>query len=122
MAAAIFSFSRLRMDSEQPKRPLHVSLLVDSACGVTAASLVAPFISIIDKSIFSNASGKEKMRMALYNGFQSLIRNPITFVKRPSFLLIWGVYSSTYIVANAIENICIFTDWSWYLPKFIGTS
>ena len=93
---------------------------------------MAPFISIIDKAIFSNASGKEPLGKSLIHGFKTLLTRPIYFIKQPSFLLIYGVYSGTYIVANVIQSLCDHWHTPWqmvshsiqyiHLPKFIGTS
>jgi len=70
----------------------------------------------------SNASGLEPLVPCLINGVKSLFTNPFYFVKQPSFLFIWGVYSGTYIVANSIEAICERRNQSSFYPKFIGSS
>ncbi len=51
-----------------------------------------------------------------------MFTNPIYFLKQPSFLFIWGVYSGTYIVANSIEAICERNERSSFYPKFVGSS
>eukprot|EP01102_Stenamoeba_stenopodia_P002245 TRINITY_DN1202_c0_g1_i1.p1 TRINITY_DN1202_c0_g1~~TRINITY_DN1202_c0_g1_i1.p1 ORF type:complete len:278 (-),score=67.89 TRINITY_DN1202_c0_g1_i1:89-922(-) len=95
---------------------------MEAAVAVTAAGFVSPFITIIDKSIIANASGRQKLLDGLKTGFTTLFTRPGYFAKQPAFLLIWGVYSGTYIVANSIEAICEFNDVPWFYPKFIGTS
>jgi hypothetical protein len=82
----------------------------------------APAISIVDKAIVSNASGLEPLVPSLINGCKMLASNPIYFLKQPSFLFIWGVYSGTYIVANSIEAICQRNDKDSFYPKFFGSS
>lgn len=82
----------------------------------------APAISIVDKAIVSNASGLEPLVPSLINGVKTLFSNPIYFFKQPSFLLILGVYSGTYIVANNIEAICDRQHQDPFYPKFIGSS
>lgn len=83
---------------------------------------VAPAISIVDKAIVSNASGLEPLVPALINGVKTFFTKPIYFLKQPSFLFIWGVYSGTYIVANNIEAICERSNQSSFYPKFVGSS
>lgn len=83
---------------------------------------LAPAISIVDKAIVSNASGLQPLVPALINGIKTLITKPLYFIKQPSFLFIWGVYSGTYIVANNIEAICERSEQSSFYPKFIGSS
>ncbi len=88
----------------------------------TFSFIAAPAISIVDKAIVSNASGLEPLVPCLINGVKSLFSNPLYFLKQPSFLFIWGVYSGTYIVANSIEAICERRSTSSFYPKFIGSS
>jgi hypothetical protein len=102
--------------------PLSVRIGAEALCGIVSALLVAPAVSIIDKAIVSNASGREKLVPCLLNGIKELVKTPIKFIKQPSFLLIWGVYSGTYIVANSIQGICERERISEVYPKFIGSS
>lgn len=66
--------------------------------------------------------GLEPLMPCLVNGVKTLVTKPWYFVKRPSFLLIWGVYSGTYIVGNAIEAVCERSEQAPFYPKFIGGS
>lgn len=68
------------------------SLKSDLFAAIFAPLAISPAISIIDKAIFTNASGKETLFKGIYNGIKSL-GNPISFIKQPSF--IW--YSSLII-------------------------
>ncbi|KAI9365534.1 hypothetical protein DFJ73DRAFT_772424 [Zopfochytrium polystomum] len=102
--------------------PYSTTVLIDLSAAVVSAASVAPVISIVDKAIFANASGREKMGACLRNGFALLLTRPWQFVKQPSFLLIWGVYSGTYIVANSVETFCNYTSRPWFYPKFIASS
>ncbi|KAJ3188998.1 hypothetical protein HK101_009043 [Irineochytrium annulatum] len=56
------------------------------------------------------------------SGLATLVMRPHYFVSQPSFLLIWGVYSGTYIVANQIETFSRHFHQDPFWPKFIGTS
>lgn len=82
----------------------------------------APAISVVDKAIVSNASGLEPLVPSLLNGVKTLVSKPIYFLKQPSFLMILGVYSGTYIVANNIEAICQREKQNPFYPKFVGSS
>ena len=79
---------------------LSMRLIVESNAAIISAMCVAPIVSIVDKAIVSNASGLEPLVPCLIKGFKSFFTNPLKFLRQPSFLLIWGVYSGTYIVAN----------------------
>lgn len=102
--------------------PLHARLAVEAFCATASAFLVAPAVSIIDKAIVSNASGRERLVPCLFSGIKELVKSPIQFLKQPSFLLIWGVYSGTYIVANSIQAICERDKSDPLYPKFVGSS
>ncbi|EGF80729.1 hypothetical protein BATDEDRAFT_11154 [Batrachochytrium dendrobatidis JAM81] len=105
---------------EQPS--LAKVLSMEAACAILSAGLVAPLISIVDKSIFANASGAQPLAQGIAAGLTSLVRSPLHFLRQPSFLLIWGVYSGTYIAANSIQAICDRLFVPWQIPKFIGSS
>jgi hypothetical protein len=72
-------------------RPLQETLISDIVAAVVSAGSVTPFITIIDKAIFSNASGKQKMLDSLRHSVNHAASHPIKFIKSPSFLWIWGV-------------------------------
>lgn len=64
------------------------------ACGVTFG--LAPFISVIDKSIVQRAAGTHTVLQSCTESVKTMVRNPISFVKSPMFLMMWGVYAATY--------------------------
>lgn len=90
--------------------------------GVTAALLSAPFISIVDKAITSNASGREPLWTCMGNGFRSLVTQPRTFLRQPSFIWIAFVYGGTYVAANLTQMACEVRGVDWQYPKFIAAS
>src|ERR1700744_4517501 len=94
------------MDNPEDVSPLSIRLGVEWLAATVSGFSVAPVISIVDKAIVSNTSGKEKLIPCLINGFKIFFTKPIYFVRQPAFLMIWGVYSGTYIVANSVESIC----------------
>lgn len=106
----------------EDRSPLLMRVAVESSSAVISAFTVAPLISIVDKAIVSNASGKEPLVQCLFNGCKSLVTNPVYFFRQPSFLFIWGVYSGTYIVANSVEAICERNQRSSFYPKFVASS
>jgi hypothetical protein len=102
--------------------PLLLRFGVESIAATVSALSVAPVISIVDKAIVSNASGLEPLLPCFINGFKNLFMNPVSFLKQPSFLLIWGVYSGTYIVANCVDAFCERGGKSSFYPKFVASS
>jgi hypothetical protein len=102
--------------------PLPYRLCIEWTAAVISAFSVAPAIAIVDRAIVSNASGLQPMIPCAIGGIKSLFTNPIHFLKQPSFLFIWGVYSGTYIVANSTEAICEYNERSSFYPKFLASS
>ncbi len=95
---------------------------METTAAIISALSVAPAISIVDKAIVSNASGREPLLQSLKSGIGFFFTNPAQFVKQRSFLLIWGVYSGTYIAANNVQGYCEREKMDSIHPKFIGSS
>lgn len=110
------------IEETSDRSPVVYRLGVEAAAATISAFSVAPAISIVDKAIVSNASGREKLVPSLISGVRTLFTQPLYFFRQPSFLLIWGVYSGTYIVANSIEALCERSNRSSFYPKFVGSS
>ncbi|XP_003744757.2 uncharacterized membrane protein C365.16-like [Galendromus occidentalis] len=68
--------------------------------GFLSGAAVSPAVSMVDKAIFSNASGKASFSRSFNESLLTVVRHPAQFVKNPSLLWVWGVYSSTYIAFN----------------------
>ncbi|KAJ3355925.1 hypothetical protein HDU91_005614 [Kappamyces sp. JEL0680] len=111
-----------QMSNSGHKLPLAHTLSIDMVAAVASAALTSPFITIIDKAIFSNASGKEPLLASVRSSVRVLLSSPHKFFSNPSFLWIWGVYSGTYIIANQTESICKYLEQDWTLPKFATSS
>ncbi|KAJ3129386.1 hypothetical protein HK098_001487 [Nowakowskiella sp. JEL0407] len=105
-----------------PPIPLPLHLGLETAAALISAATISPFISIFDKAIFTNASGKEKLFPAVKRGFSQLLTQPSVFVRQPAFLVVFGLYSGTYIVANFTQTICDHSLIPWFYPKFITTT
>lgn len=95
---------------------------VDALAAGGAALLVSPFITIVDRSIIENASGIRPLKIGLKELLNQFLRHPIQFMRRKEFLLIYGLYSSTYLTANSIDTTCELVERDNQLPKFIGTT
>ena len=74
-----------------------------AACGVTLA--VAPFMTVIDKAIVQRAAGSHTIFQSSVASVKQIFRNPIAYLRSPTFLMMWGVYASTYTAANALKTL-----------------
>ncbi|RLO06877.1 hypothetical protein DYB28_000759 [Aphanomyces astaci] len=97
-------------------------LAIDFAAAGAASFFVAPFITTVDRAIIENASGKRGLSTALKEISLDFVRNPLSFVRRKEFLLIYGLYTATYLSANAIDTVCDVVETDNRLPKFVGTT
>jgi len=107
---------------------LPVRVAVDAVSAACAATLVAPFIVTIDRSIIENASGKADLRSSIFKSLRTLILRPHNFILSKPFALIFTVYGCTYFTANSVDTIsstvksksCSSTTHG--TSKFLGTS
>ena len=72
------------------------------ASGVTFC--VAPFLTVVDKAIVQSAAGSHTLLRSGVESIQNIARNPIQYLKSPTFLLMWGVYAATYSTANSLKT------------------
>ncbi|KAL2018226.1 hypothetical protein VTK56DRAFT_1133 [Thermocarpiscus australiensis] len=83
---------------------LALRLGADLISAASAAVLVAPVISIIDRSIMENASGRRTLLASLKSSFKSLLLQPHRVVLSKPFALIFALYGGTYLTANALDT------------------
>ena len=87
---------------------MNVGLMKHLAGDVAIASVVtfgvAPIISVIDKSIVQRAAGTHSIVNSMFESATSIVRSPVTFVRSPAFLLMWGVYGSTFATGKFLSK------------------
>jgi hypothetical protein len=110
------------MSTSKDNSPAMVRVAMECTTAVISAFTVAPAVSIVDRAIVSNASGKEALVPCLINGVKELVLKPGYFLRQPAFLMIWGVYSGTYCAANSIDALCERAGKSSTTPKFFGSA
>ncbi|KAK4234907.1 hypothetical protein C8A03DRAFT_18262 [Achaetomium macrosporum] len=83
---------------------LALRLGADAISAASAAVLIAPIISIIDRSIMENASGRRSLVASLKSSFRSLLLQPHRTILSKPFGLIFALYGGTYLTANTIDT------------------
>ncbi|ORY00693.1 hypothetical protein K493DRAFT_312720 [Basidiobolus meristosporus CBS 931.73] len=106
----------------KPRYDLKGVLITDVSAALVSSAFVAPLVAIIDRSVVSNASGRQTLGEGLRQGLKDLFTAPHKFVRQPAFMIMFAVYSGTYITANTTESLCNHFDRPWQLPKFITSS
>lgn len=80
----------------------------DVVAAAVASFGVSPFITIVDRAVAENASGKRCMMEAVKSLTRSFLQNPLQFCRTKEFAWIFGLYAATYVTANGIET---YYDW-----------
>ncbi|KAK0702050.1 hypothetical protein B0T26DRAFT_660232 [Lasiosphaeria miniovina] len=83
---------------------LGLRLGADLLSAAAAATMVAPIISIIDRSIMENASGRRSLGQSLRSSLRTLILQPHRLVLSRPFALIFLLYGGTYATANWLDT------------------
>ncbi|KAK3389354.1 hypothetical protein B0H63DRAFT_390744 [Podospora didyma] len=76
----------------------------DLIAAAAAAIMVAPIISIIDRSIMENASGRRSLGDSLRSSLRTLALRPHKIIASKPFALIFMLYGGTYLTANALDT------------------
>ncbi|RAR00851.1 putative membrane protein [Stemphylium lycopersici] len=76
----------------------------DALSAGAAGILVAPIITMIDKGIMENASGRAPLRLSLQQSAWELVAKPHLFLGSKPFALIFALYFGTYLTANTIDT------------------
>ncbi|VEU35299.1 unnamed protein product [Pseudo-nitzschia multistriata] len=77
----------------------------DMLVAATVTFGVSPFLTVVDKAIVESTAGTNSILQSSINSLRSMARNPVEYVRSPTFLLMWGVYSATYTTANAFKTL-----------------
>ncbi|KAL8783956.1 MAG: hypothetical protein Q9213_004286 [Squamulea squamosa] len=101
---------------------LHLRIVSDAASAASAAGLIAPLITIFDRGIMENASGRSTLMASLKSSFRAVLTRPHTFLASRPFRLISMVYFSTYLTANSIDTISNTFTPAAYTHTTSGTS
>ncbi|KAG6159890.1 hypothetical protein E4U37_002200 [Claviceps purpurea] len=79
-------------------------LLVDATGAACAGAIVAPVISIIDRSIMENASGRNTLLQSIQSSLRTLALHPRTALFSRPCALILMLYGGTYLTANMVDT------------------
>ncbi|KAH8729083.1 hypothetical protein GQ44DRAFT_737243 [Phaeosphaeriaceae sp. PMI808] len=120
-------------DELVPKREWNTSNLglrvgVDALSAGAAGVLVAPIITMIDKGIIENTSGRNTLSSSLKASARSFLLQPHHFIASKPFTLIFSLYFGTYFTANTIDTISSTlhstppSTTTSGTPKFLATS
>ncbi|CAI6337235.1 unnamed protein product [Periconia digitata] len=94
-----------RVDTQLNTHRLGMRVAIDAAAAASAGVLVAPLITMIDKGIIENASGRCSLKESLKGSLRELATTPLKFIGGRPFVLILSLYFGTYFTANSIDTV-----------------
>ncbi|KAI1913425.1 hypothetical protein LOZ12_003210 [Ophidiomyces ophidiicola] len=80
-------------------------LALDAASAAVAAALICPTVTVIDRAIIEKAAKGLAIRESLTSSLKELAIRPHRFFVSTPFLLIYTLYSCTYLTANVIDTV-----------------
>ncbi|KAK4200414.1 hypothetical protein QBC40DRAFT_71639 [Triangularia verruculosa] len=93
----------------------------DLVSAASAAVLVAPIISIIDRSIMENASGRATLLNSVRSSFRTFLTSPQKILLSKPFALIFALYGGTYLTANTLDTYLSTTNPSLGPPSYVSS-
>ncbi|KAI9859937.1 MAG: hypothetical protein M1824_003525 [Vezdaea acicularis] len=77
----------------------------DALSAACAAGGVVPIITLIDRAIFENASGRAPLMTSVLSSLKQILFRPYTFFFSKPFGLVFALYGSTYLTANTVDTL-----------------
>lgn len=96
-------------------------LASDAFCAAIAGFAVAPFCTIVDRSVIQNANGAVPLWKGIRTGLKTFVFQPGTFLKSLEFKLLFMVYGLTYLAANTSESVAVSQNKDPVIPKLLTT-
>ncbi|GAB9465084.1 hypothetical protein Gpo141_00002504 [Globisporangium polare] len=95
---------------------------VDFVSAVAASFAVSPFITVVDRAIAENASGRRTLSNGVRELSRSFMEKPIQFCRSREFMWIFGLYSATYATANTFDSYYEWKEADGQMPKLLATT
>lgn len=80
-------------------------LVGDVVVASAVTAVVAPFLTVVDQALVQRASGSHTIVGSALTSMSSMVRQPIAYIKSPTFLWMWATYAATYSAANSLRTI-----------------
>jgi hypothetical protein len=117
------SITAKRAAPEEPARPWNTHKLglrvgVDALAAGAAGVLVAPVITMIDKGIIENASGRNTLGESLKNSARELMLKPHRFLGSKPFALIFVRLANSFTYQQTIHTVHALYNSSLKKPPF----
>ena len=94
-----------KMTLTAQRNNLKEKLVGDVLSALTITFFVAPCLVIVDKSVVQKTAGTHTIIQSVKETMSMMIKNPVKYYRSPMFLMMWGVYASTYSTANILKTL-----------------
>lgn len=95
-------------------------LMGDLVAAVGAALCATPLAMTVDVAVTKASSGDATVAQALFDGLSSLVTEPLTLIRSPTYKLVLFVALCTYASANLARAVCeLYLDISPALPVLV---
>jgi hypothetical protein len=100
---AAMSMNRTQVSIHAPfiTSSLLSKLAGDVMVACTVALGISPVLTVIDKAIVQKAAGTHSVLQSSRISIGNIFRNPGNYCRSPMFLMMWGVYASTYCTGKS---------------------
>merc|ERR1712151_420705 len=86
-------------------KKLKEKILGDILSAITITFFISPCLVIVDKSVVQRTVGTHTITQSIKETLGTMVKHPIKYLKSPMFLMMWGVYASTYSTANVFKTL-----------------
>ncbi|KAL2866887.1 uncharacterized protein BJX67DRAFT_354277 [Aspergillus lucknowensis] len=97
--------ARVSQDKTWNTNRLAARFGADIVSAATAGALTCPVITVIDRAIIEKAAKGIPIRQTITSATRSILSHPSGFFLSTPFLLIYTLYTSTYLTANTIDTV-----------------
>lgn len=84
---------------------LKEKIIGDVLSALTITFFISPCLVIVDKSVVQRTVGTHTITQSIKETMSTMIKHPIKYLRSPMFLMMWGVYASTYSTANVLKTL-----------------
>lgn len=99
------------VEPNKPSRqPLSYRVVVDTAIGTLAGSVLALAITPMDQAVMEKMSGRVTLAASLRTSARQMLSTPVRYVRSPQYTFVVGTYAGTYISKNLADTVCKETE------------
>ena len=80
-------------------------LLGDVLIGLGVTAAFSPTLTAVDKALVQRSAGSHTFAQSMQQSLAEMARDPVRYLKSPTFLWMWCCYAATYATANCFQTL-----------------